>query len=172
MRFISHVGKKYGDLTVVTDEPGSSGLIRCRCDCGTVATMSKSSVTHGLKKSCGCRKLGSPRINVVGQRKAMLTVLAELLDDMVLVRCDCGREVVRRRRHWYGSKSCGCQSSTYITVGGESQNLTAWAKELRMTRAWASKLQQMPCVCKMFSGKHTRLVHRIKRHLLLTGSKK
>ena len=50
-----YVGKRYGRLTVISEERDSSGnWFNCKCDCGNSIRTRKYSVLKGLTKSCGC----------------------------------------------------------------------------------------------------------------------
>lgn len=99
-------GQQFGHLKVI--DPGQR-LVRangsrraalCRCDCGTDTLVSLNHLTSGRVTSCGCLAANRPRIHVEpGTRAGSFTVLGEAIratrDRRVLLRCDCGTEVVR-----------------------------------------------------------------------------
>ena len=55
------VGKRFGRLVVLRedwrDDRGRVVWV-CRCDCGRETTTTTYQLTHGHKKSCGCRRPG------------------------------------------------------------------------------------------------------------------
>lgn len=51
-RLIDITGKRYGKLVVLEYSGKSTWL--CRCDCGNIKIVAKSSLKQGLTKSCGC----------------------------------------------------------------------------------------------------------------------
>jgi hypothetical protein len=60
-RTIDLTGKRFGRLTVITDNGKSSKGIRwlCQCDCGNKKTICGSSLRGGVTKSCGCYNVDS-----------------------------------------------------------------------------------------------------------------
>lgn len=54
------IGKRFGRWTILK-RMGSNGLrtplYECQCDCGTIKTVIKTSLTHGRSVSCGCFRL-------------------------------------------------------------------------------------------------------------------
>jgi len=72
---VSHVGKVYGKLTVlsyshrVKYKSGSAvKLWNCSCECGGFVTTSSPSLTSGRTKSCGCSRNKGGKVNNQGYR--------------------------------------------------------------------------------------------------------
>ena len=65
------VGKTFNYLTVIKELPKRSGTryLLCRCVCGKEVEVYKSTLTGGLKKSCGCRRLENRKLLKSGSRK-------------------------------------------------------------------------------------------------------
>lgn len=61
-RIKSLVGKRFGRI-VVTEELGKR-KVRVQCDCGNEKTVSKSALTAGEIRSCGCLLAETPRKNI------------------------------------------------------------------------------------------------------------
>lgn len=107
--FKSRVGQTFGMLTVLEDLGDNKVIAQCKC--GTVKEFVKSSVVHGGIKNCGCE---NPRHLALkdrtGQKFNMLTVLKELGNNVILVRCDCGVEFECTKTNVIsgGTRSCGC----------------------------------------------------------------
>lgn len=118
-------GNTYNYWTVIKDEGKEKILVRCKC--GTEKWLSRNSVVSGGSKSCGCymkTKEVKKRIfnDLTGQTFNYLTVLEELGNSKVRVRCKCGTEkIVNKREMKYGSvKSCGCLSKIAPTLRREN----------------------------------------------------
>ena len=92
------IGKKFGDLTVVSlSEPTPSGKRRwlCKCTCGNTTVVSEDNLKRGHTKSCGCRK--NP--DLTGKVFGKLTVIrlsdrrgprGERTTPLWECRCECG----------------------------------------------------------------------------------
>lgn len=61
MKRLEVLGKKFGELVVISDAPAKTGKyprrVRCRCSCGKVLEVALSHITSGHTKSCGCYKI-------------------------------------------------------------------------------------------------------------------
>lgn len=68
------VGKTFNYLTVLKDLPNKNGkrYVLCKCICGKEIGVYKSTLTQGLKKSCGCRKYENHPYLRSGSRKDAL----------------------------------------------------------------------------------------------------
>lgn len=56
-QYIDETGNKYGRLTVIELDKERSGKLafwKCRCDCGTITTVSGIKLRDGHTQSCGC----------------------------------------------------------------------------------------------------------------------
>ena len=93
----SSLGLRSGHIEIIKELGGGKVLIRC--DCGQEKEVYKSNIMRGNQHSCGgkdCpyhktgRKLESISNDITGKRFGQLTVLKELGQGKVLVKCDCG----------------------------------------------------------------------------------
>lgn len=106
------IGKKFGKLTVIkpTKERMYNSIVwECKCECGNIKYVPTVSLTNGHTKSCGCLKLDSHLINIVGQKFGKLTPLY-FKDKKWHCKCDCGNECdvdSYYLRHLI-TQSCGC----------------------------------------------------------------
>ena len=130
-----YAGVRFGKLTVIrlSEKRGANGTLywECKCDCGSVVTVSRSNLALGHTKSCGClrgeknkhqeatikkplKQKKNRYEDLTGKRFGKLVVLGfDCRYGRRLkwkCRCDCGNEVVA-----YGDslrsgkkKSCGC----------------------------------------------------------------
>lgn len=116
------VGFRSGMLTVVEElpyEPGSTRLLRCRCDCGGERIAKAVNIRSRRMKSCGClHTTGNKRPAPIGQRFGMLVVIKESerkgIAQRVVCQCDCGKihELQLRALIEGKNKSCGCIKRT------------------------------------------------------------
>lgn len=107
-------GFRFGNWTVIERMNPSPRRARwwCRCDCGTVKTVSARTLQRGQSSSCGC----AGRVEWIGLRVSRLVVVAKAPKNrhgqsMWLCRCDCGVEKVVSSTCLRGSRtvlSCGC----------------------------------------------------------------
>ena len=97
---------------------------KCKCDCGTVKSVSSIALRNGLTQSCGCLNkeiISKPKdlSNMIGKRFGKLTVIERKLNHitpsgqkkaMWLCICDCGNEIVVSSQSLKTghTKSCGC----------------------------------------------------------------
>jgi hypothetical protein len=126
---LSKIGsKKYIFKKVEQKEPHSYIYWLCRCDCGKEYEATSGNLNNGQMHSCGCRRRGLNRSNLLEQRFGIGTVIKYMGSKKVgkienkngtyrknavslwKLKCDCGKEYegttngLRR-----GSKlSCGC----------------------------------------------------------------
>ena len=116
-------GMKFGELTVLRKAEGcaSNGgaLWICRCSCGNETIVSRSHLTSGHTRSCGCLKKGKHAEDLTGKTFGRLTVLERAEDHishcghkeiMWKCRCECGNEVIVRGQSLRSgvTRSCGC----------------------------------------------------------------
>lgn len=112
-------GDKFGCWTVIADP--DSRYCTCRCRCGTVRSVYRSSLLSGKSKSCGClrEELDEARIDklILNHKFGRLMPIKRLLDTTAsaknrqyLCKCDCGRTAIMtdRQLRFYHVKSCGC----------------------------------------------------------------
>lgn len=116
----SLVGRKFGRLTVLSEEVPQDGcrIWKCLCECGNTINVSTKSLNSGNTKSCGCvhREIAIARsgLDLTGERFGSWVALRR---DMTaqhrsrwLCKCDCGTvKSVETYSLWSGeSSSCGC----------------------------------------------------------------
>lgn len=114
------VGDKFGDWTVIANS-NKKYYYTCKCKCGKIQDVYKSSLVSG--KSKGCMACAKDKIrkskrdkfdkDVIGQKFGKLTPIKSLSYKnraVYLCRCDCGNIVkVNRSELLPGkTKSCGC----------------------------------------------------------------
>lgn len=125
----NYIGQRFGKLVVLSEvEPvfDSRGYRRrrfnCQCDCGNTVVVKATYLQRGVTNSCGClRSESKKRINLVGQKFGMLTVLSEAAPRprrkengcrrMWYCRCDCGKTKTIMQVNLTsqdGTRSCGC----------------------------------------------------------------
>lgn len=110
-------GRKFGNWTVVERDSESKKEVRwiCKCDCGTIKSVSASGLRKGTSKSCGCKNF----VDFTGKHFGRLLVIerAEPVvsesgnkSQMWRCVCDCGNEtIVRHSNLTRGTTtSCGC----------------------------------------------------------------
>ena len=114
------VGDKFGDWTVIANS-NKKYYYTCKCKCGKIQDVYKSSLVSG--KSKGCMACAKDKIrkskrdkfdkDVIGNKFGKLTPLKSLSDKgraAYLCKCDCGNFIeVKRSELLSGkTKSCGC----------------------------------------------------------------
>jgi hypothetical protein len=118
-------GQRFGRLTVIkqSDRKDTTRSIywECQCDCGETKTVRGTSLRSGRVNSCGCLlgenyKSGTTKIDIVGRRFGMLTVISESTERSscgevkYVCQCDCGntKTIVGTSLRNGKTKSCGC----------------------------------------------------------------
>ena len=93
--------------------------VLCRCACGTEKRVTVGTLRNGTSRSCGCAKRKRASIPFSrapyiqpGEVYGRLTVLepAPTSESLVLCRCECGNEGMKRARTLKNgnTRSCGC----------------------------------------------------------------
>lgn len=122
-RFDDHIGKIYGQLTVVTIAvPDNHGHTRflCECSCGNFIEALKYNLDGGYTTSCGCFRKKSisnrTKKDLVGQTFDRLTVIREIgktLRRCILWECLCSCGNIHIVNSVYllngDVTSCGCK---------------------------------------------------------------
>ena len=139
VRTVDLTGQKIGKLLVLREvdhvqTKKHDRYWECRCECGKIVVARQNNLLYKNVRSCGCLrseltrkriaqrekpKTSSPRINLIGKKYGMLTVVDLALPIITpsgerrtawLCRCDCGGErVVSSKDLKRGRvKSCGC----------------------------------------------------------------
>lgn len=115
-------GRRFGYWTVL--EVNRSKHVLCICRCGKRKRVTKSHLYSGASKSCGCKQM-TPAVES-GHRFGRLVVLDDPRTgrkgdgkNMVLCRCDCGKErrVARHNLHGKAITSCGCRKYNPVPKG-------------------------------------------------------
>ena len=107
-------GRQFGKLTVIckTSERRNGFVIwQCRCECGSITSVTTNNLTGGTVRSCGC----SRHKDLTGMRFGSLTALCptdQRRSGHILWQCscDCGNSVVLTSSELLGGSklSCGC----------------------------------------------------------------
>lgn len=152
---IDLTGKRFGHWLVLhrdTDSSHKNIYWVCRCDCGTIRSVSGTSLRSNISVSCGCEKdkLTSERTkkrvdDLTGKRFGHWVVLNRDLSDQStskqgarwLCKCDCGRvkSVLGYSLKDGRTTSCGCQSRLRINdlTGQKFGKLTVIRQDLNST---------------------------------------
>lgn len=109
--------KRFGKWIVIKRDKVSKKEVRwiCKCDCGTVKSVSSNSLKKGTSTNCGCERF----VDLSGKRFGKLLVLKRANPiisnsgktvQMWKCRCDCGNEVTVRHNCLQSghTTSCGC----------------------------------------------------------------
>lgn len=128
---IDITGKRFGRLVVLgrnyeeEKKHNNNTYWNCKCDCGRIITVVKSSLIQGQTKSCGClrRETAAKQlsivskenfINEIGNRYGKLIVIDKTTDALGRLKwkckCDCGNiiEVTSSSLRSGNTQSCGC----------------------------------------------------------------
>lgn len=152
------IGKTFGRLTVISDSERSTAQLKylvCRCSCGQIATIIKSSVIHGQTKSCGClardivsERRAKMRGRLIGKTFGMLTVISagvpvlrsgQLRETSVCV-CRCGSKSTVQSRYLESgnTKSCGCRKRKAWQLAHITHGMT----NTRIYKVWAGMIKR------------------------------
>ncbi len=170
------VGQKFDMLTVIelTEQRNTYGrlLYSCRCDCGGQRVASKSNLTRGEVKNCGCVKK-QPKKNLVGMRFGKLLVLEYSEKEnrhnrckIYRCLCDCGKEILVDTNSLTtgNTASCGCLTAKNMSelhiAGTTPSKLKKNARKTNTsgyTGVWFDKLREKWAAEITFRGKRYRL---------------
>ena len=128
-------GKRFGMLTVLklddkrTSSRGEKWI--CKCDCGKIKSINRSSLIRGATTSCGCKRL----VDLTGQRFGRLIVLSRESGSKWKCLCDCGNEIIASGSNLKSGNttSCGCYAKecigkvNLIHGGSNSSLFSVWA---------------------------------------------
>ena len=128
------VGERFGNLTVIRfdhiDNHRASCWL-CECDCGNQVVISRHNLVSGNTKSCGCRKHGPERENIIGKRFGRLTVVDFDHNDVHrnsywLCECDCGNKTIVTRGSLISGNttSCGCYNKERVRESTTTHGLS------------------------------------------------
>ena len=122
--FIDRTGQQFGKWTLLSYE--GNKRYQCQCECGTIKSLSTSSLTRGHTHSCGCSHPN--KIDLTGNKYGRWSVLSywgkKNNKQYWNCRCECGTE----RTVWGGqlrnnsSVSCGCHHKELISSHNLSQS--------------------------------------------------
>ncbi len=123
------VGKKFGRLFVIEEDPGIPKNVAkrfvCRCDCGKTVVTNGTNIKNGSSKSCGClsREMAEKRLSsdLIGKRFGRLTVVGKtnkrangsgIIWETI---CDCGKTafIPTNSLATGNTTSCGCSRKKY-----------------------------------------------------------
>lgn len=146
----SMIGMRYGKWTVMerdTNDTNESRVI-CRCDCGTIRSVSANGLRRGTSKSCGCEHI----VDLTGKRIGRLTVLHESEPDFDsngkkikqwLCKCDCGNKKVIRHGELSNGHTCSCGCLHKEMVGAINRTHGLSESNKRLYKVW--KMMRRRC---------------------------
>ena len=111
------ISERFGKWTVINDDTKDNKgrtLYTVKCDCGTIKTTKKDTLTSG--KSTQCLKCFCNRGNIykIGDKIHNWTILEEgknkWMERHYLCKCECGKEKIVRKRDLERNKSTRCVS--------------------------------------------------------------
>ena len=115
---INQIGNVYGKWTVIDKDPqkNSCGQVCwiCRCQCGTIKSISGKVLRRGKSQSCGCNNTAIHVGDVFGQ----LTVIAEdtkkdkYYHKYYQCQCSCGNVVIVRGSNLKEHQTVSCKCKT------------------------------------------------------------
>ena len=114
LRSPNEVGKKYGMLTVLSQEsPAKDGHIKwkCRCGCGEITIVSGNKLRSGDTKSCSCAKSledGEAAFNKMVRGMIKNAKIRNLTWD---ISCEQLRELTKQNCHYCGIEPLQCMKS-------------------------------------------------------------
>lgn len=117
-------GSNFGLWTVIEDS--LNNLVSCRCNCGTIRFVDKSSLLLGTSRSCGCisKKLNSERAKhlINGSKYGRLTVIDKSLHlgkSICICVCENIKEYSNSGLIRGETKSCGCLQKECASILGK-----------------------------------------------------
>ena len=152
-----YVGHQFGLLTVTAmlGYKGRNRMARCVCSCGGMKDATVSQLRKGAVISCGCQwgTKHNAKPLTTGDRYGHLTVVEKAdrpahdqrTGQFYRVRCDCGKEVVRRRDQIVVFKNPTCGCGMKISYAGKRFGKLAVLAETR--RVSRNKELRVRCDC-------------------------
>lgn len=134
------IGQRFGYWTVISFDrsvPRGNYNFRhywtCRCDCGTVRSVSEDNLVSGKSLSCGCRPSYKGLKDLTGRTFSRLTVVSRGPDYISpsgkrqvqwLCECSCGTRLYVTARNLVAgnSTSCGCYHAEVVKNRTGSKN--------------------------------------------------
>lgn len=126
LKRIDLIGQRFGRLIVtenLAEKRYNEEAWACKCDCGKETIATRSQLTGGRKKSCGCLRKETPpnALDLVGQKFGKLMVIeraGKTKNDnaLWLCRCECGNIVKANATTLRRGEltTCGCETATRI----------------------------------------------------------
>lgn len=155
-KMIDLTGKKFGRWTVLEKaESKRDGVYwKCRCDCGTIKSVSSRLLRKGKSKNCGClvqEKIDPRKTELIGKKFGKLTVLSHEGKNnrgkyLWKCQCDCGNVVVVTGTllRIGQCKSCGCTRMCDDLTGKKFGKLTVLRENGRSHKQY---LWECKCEC-------------------------
>lgn len=116
-------GQSFGEWHVIKQDKSRKNYYICKCKCGTVKSVSASSLKTGMTKSCGClkriklkEKFEKNANDKIGKKFGLLTIEKCFLKNKNYYyhcKCDCGNfvDVIGKNLFNGNTCSCGCLNS-------------------------------------------------------------
>mgnify|MGYP003371361598 CR=1 FL=1 len=154
----SYVGQKFNMLTILEELGGNKVL--CRCDCGNVKILTKSTVIKGGTKSCGCLLAGRKIKSYIGKKFNHLTIIKEDggYRTKAICQCDCGniieakkQDVILGAKKYCGDKNCPYKTKRHVTskenLVGKKFNMLTVLEEFSTIDSKGRSIKKLRCQC-------------------------
>ncbi len=158
-------GQRFNRLTAIKADNQDPRKWLFKCECGTEKLASRSAVTTGHIKSCGCL---SRDVDITGKTYGRLTAIQRgvLGSKKWLFRCECGSEALRSKAAVLAGVivSCGCGKKEHggIEAGQRFSRLVAVEYAGKSAGLQPSHLWKFSCDC---GGTTVTRVESVKRGL-------
>lgn len=145
-------GQRFGRLVVLgknQEKSGKNSYWDCLCDCGNKKTISRSDLTSGHTKSCGCLKTE----NLTGKRFGKLVAIENVGIDkwghvIWKCKCDCGNETIVRGSSLTSGDTISCGCSHFLDITGQRfGKLTAIKMSKPHCTSGGNTLTTWECLC-------------------------
>lgn len=108
----SHIGEKYGKLTIIDEisEENSPTMAVCKCDCGNVTIKRRSEILVGKVSSCGCL-----------HKETMINLLTKdftgyISDSGVKIISRSAKQLLGKSGAWYWNCECPYCGKEFIAL--------------------------------------------------------
>lgn len=167
--FIDETGKRYGSWTVLyldkeNEKPNKYWV--CKCDCGTIKSISGAELRRGRSISCGCFQ----KREWLNKKFGKWTVISEKgkAPNTVLCQCSCGEIKSVYKTHLIRGSSTSCGDSIkHKIITGKDLLGQKFGKLTVVERDWADNSNGPRWICQCECGnKKSILGSHLRRHAI------